>query len=88
MNTHFSPLSGDEDAPENYHTLTWTLEDAAPAEMVCTPMLTSSVADGATVLTLSQDNNATPEAAEHSRGMWDSLVAKVKEIAEGDPAAG
>jgi uncharacterized protein YndB with AHSA1/START domain len=72
VNTHFSPLSGDEDAPENYHTLTWTLEDA----------------DGATVLTLSQDNNATPESAEHSKGMWDSLVAKVKEIAEGDPAAG
>ena len=72
VNTHFSPLSGDEDAPENYHTLTWTLEDA----------------DGSTVLTLSQDNNATPEAAEHSKGMWDSLVAKVKEIAEGDPAAG
>ena len=66
VNTHFSPLSGDEDAPENYHTLTWTLEDT----------------DGTTVLTLSQDNNATPEAAEHSKGMWDSLVAKVKEIAE------
>src|SRR4051794_11114035 len=22
--THFSPLGGDEDAPENYHRLTWT----------------------------------------------------------------
>lgn len=66
VNTHFSPLSGDEDVPENHHTLTWTLDDAGDA----------------TVLTLSQDNNATAEAAEHSRGMWDVLVAKVKEIAE------
>lgn len=72
VNTHFSPLSGEEDVPENHHTLTWTLEETG----------------GATVLTLSQDNNATPEAAAHSKGMWDSLVAKVKEIAEGDPAAG
>jgi uncharacterized protein YndB with AHSA1/START domain len=66
VNTHFSPLSGDEDVPENHHTLTWTLDDAG----------------GATVLTLSQDNNATAKAAEHSKGMWDALVAKVKEIAE------
>lgn len=66
VNTHFSPLSGAEDVPENHHTLTWTLDDAG----------------GATVLTLSQDNNATAKAAEHSKGMWDALVAKVKEIAE------
>ena len=66
VNTHFSPLSGEDDVPENHHTLTWTLEDAA----------------GGTVLTLSQDNNRTPEAAEHSKGMWDSLLAKVKELAE------
>jgi uncharacterized protein YndB with AHSA1/START domain len=66
VNTHFSPLSGDDDVPENRHTLTWTLDDVG----------------GATVLTLSQDNNATAKAAEHSKGMWDALVAKVKEIAE------
>lgn len=72
VNTHFSPLSGEEDVPENHHTLTWTLEEAG----------------GATVLTLSQDNNASPEAAAHSKGMWDTLVAKVKEIAETGPAAG
>ena len=64
--THFSPLSGQEDAPENYHTLTWTLEDRA----------------GTTKLTLSQDNNASAEAAGHSKGMWDSLVKSVKVIAE------
>lgn len=64
--THFSPLSGQNDAPENYHTLRWTLEDRF----------------GATVLTLSQDNNASAEEAQHSKGMWDNLVAGVKAIAE------
>ncbi len=63
--THFSPLSGQDDVPENHHTLTWTLEG-----------------DGPTVLTLRQDNNPTPEAAAHSKAMWDSLVAAVKQIAE------
>lgn len=66
VNTHFSPLGGEDDVPENHHTLTWTLDDDA----------------GGTLLTLSQDNNRTPEAAEHSQGMWDGLVAKVKELAE------
>jgi uncharacterized protein YndB with AHSA1/START domain len=65
VNTHFSPLGGQEDVPENHHTLTWTLEG-----------------DGPTVLTLTQDNNPTPDAAAHSQANWDSLVAKVKEIAE------
>jgi uncharacterized protein YndB with AHSA1/START domain len=64
--THFSPLTGQEDVPENYHTLTWTLEGVA----------------GSTRLTLAQDNNDSPEAAAHSKGMWDSLVQSVKEIAE------
>ena len=66
VHTHFSPLGGEDDKPENYHTLTWTLEDK----------------DGQTQLTLSQDNNASEDAAEHSRGMWDMLVADVKKITE------
>ena len=66
VHTHFSPLGGEEDKPENYHTLTWTLEDKG----------------GRTQLTLSQDNNASEDAAEHSRGMWDMLVADVKKITE------
>ncbi len=66
VNTHFSPLSGQVDAPEKYHTLTWTLEPE----------------DGMTRLTLAQDNNASPKEAAHSKGMWDSLLASVKEIAE------
>jgi uncharacterized protein YndB with AHSA1/START domain len=66
VNTHFSPLSGQVDAPENYHTLTWTLESEG----------------GTTKLTLAQDNNSSPDEAAHSKGMWDSLVESVKGIAE------
>ena len=66
VTTHFSPLTGQPDVPENYHTLTWTLE----------------VAGSGTVLTLSQDNNGSAEGAAHSKSMWDRLVASVKEIAE------
>lgn len=66
VHTHFSPLGGEDDKPENYHTLTWTLEGQ----------------DGQTRLTLSQDNNASEEAAEHSKGMWDMLVADVRRISE------
>ncbi|MFI6833166.1 MULTISPECIES: SRPBCC domain-containing protein [unclassified Kribbella] len=64
--THFSPLTGQPDVPENYHTLTYEL-----------------TGDDATHLKLTQDNNASEEEAEHSQGMWEMLVAKVKEAAEG-----
>ncbi|UKA63068.1 SRPBCC domain-containing protein [Arthrobacter sp. FW306-04-A] len=66
VNTHFSPLSGQDDEPGNYHTLTWTLEPEGAA----------------TKLTLTQDNNASADEAAHSKGMWDSLVESVKNIAE------
>lgn len=64
--THYSPLSGQPDVPENYHTLTYELTDA----------------DGGTRLKLSQDNNSSEEEAEHSRAMWRQLVAGVKQAAE------
>ena len=64
--THYSPLSGQPDTPENYHTLTYELEESGTT----------------TRLSLSQDNNASEEEAEHSRGMWEMLVNGVKEAAE------
>lgn len=64
--SHYSPLGGQPDVPENYHTLTYEL---APSE-------------GGTRLSLSQDNNASQEEADHSRGMWEMLVKGVKEAAE------
>jgi len=64
--THFSPLTGQPDVPENYHTLTYELDG-----------------DGTTThLKLTQDNNSSEDEAEHSRGMWEMLLAKVKETAE------
>ena len=56
--THFSPLSGQEDAPENYHALVYELTDD----------------DGKTHVSLSQDNNPTKEAAEHSRANCEKML--------------
>ncbi|BDZ54641.1 ATPase [Agromyces marinus] len=67
VHTHFSPRRTSGLEPDDHHTLTWTIEGEA---------------DGPSVLSLSQDNNATPESAAHAKRVWDSLVAKVKEIAE------
>jgi len=64
--THFSPLSGEKDAPENYHTLVYELQED----------------DGKTQLSLSQDNNPTEEAAEHSRANWEKMLAALKQLVE------
>ena len=64
--SHFSPLSGQEDAPENYHTLVYELTEA----------------DGKTHLSLSQDNNPTKEAAEHSRANWERMLSELKVVVE------
>ena len=65
--SHFSPLSGQDDVPENYHTLVYSL---------------AANGDG-THLELSQDNNATEEEAEHSRGMWEQMLQGIKAHVEG-----
>ncbi|TML17006.1 MAG: SRPBCC domain-containing protein [Actinobacteria bacterium] len=67
--THFSPLSGKEDAPENYHTLVYELKEN----------------DGKTHVSLSQDNNPSDEAAEHSRANWEKMLSALKEVVEGQP---
>jgi uncharacterized protein YndB with AHSA1/START domain len=64
--THFSPLSGQEDRPENYHTLLYELEERGEK----------------THLSLSQDNNASKEAAEHSQANWEKMLAGLKQVAE------
>ena len=65
--SHFSPLSGQDDVPENYHTLVYTL---------------AAQGDG-THLALSQDNNGSEEEAEHSRGMWEQMLQGIKAHVEG-----
>ena len=64
--THFSPLSGQEDRPENYHTVLYELEER----------------EGRTHVSLSQDNNPSKEAAEHSRANWETMLAGLKQVVE------
>ena len=66
IHTHFSPLSGREDVPENYHTLTWSL--AADGE--------------GTRLTLTQDNNHNSEDVEHSEKNWQQVLEGLKTVVE------
>jgi uncharacterized protein YndB with AHSA1/START domain len=65
--THFSPLSGQEDVPENYHTLSYELEEHGEKTRV----------------SLSQDNNASEEEAEHSRANWEQMLSGLKQVVEG-----
>ena len=65
--THFSPLGGKQDIPENYHTLTWTLEPEGET----------------TQLTLTQDNNESEDAARHSEANWTTVLKGLKELVEG-----
>ena len=64
--THFSPLSGEDDVPENYHTVTYELESD----------------NGTTHVSLSQDNNPSAEAAEHSRANWEKMLSGLKATVE------
>jgi uncharacterized protein YndB with AHSA1/START domain len=64
--THFSPLSGKEDVPSNYHTLTYELDGIGDK----------------TLVSLSQDNNASAEEAEHSRSNWERMLSGLKEVVE------
>ena len=66
VHTHFSPLSGREDVPENYHTLTWTLTPEG----------------GATTVTLAQDNNHSYDEVEHSEKNWHQVLEGLKQVVE------
>ena len=65
--THFSPLSGQPDTLDNYHTVTIALlPDGQRTEV-----------------TLSQDNNATDEAKAHSEENWVNMLMGLKRYVEG-----
>ena len=70
--THFSPLSGQEDAPENYHTMLYELEGSGTTTRVA----------------LSQDNNPDEEAAEHSRANWEKMLSGLKHVVEAGLGSG
>jgi uncharacterized protein YndB with AHSA1/START domain len=64
--THFSPLSGLPDKPENYHTVT----------------INVSGNGANTRVSLFQDNNATEQAREHSEKNWKMMLAALKKFLE------
>jgi uncharacterized protein YndB with AHSA1/START domain len=64
--TFWSSLSGLADAPENYKKVTYEL----------TPQ------DGGTVLTVTQDNNATEEERSHSEKNWRTVLEGLKRVVE------
>ena len=60
--THFSPLMGKPDTPENYHTVTIAL---APA-------------GAKTRVSIDQDNNDTEETQQHSAKNWTMMLDGLK----------
>ena len=64
--THYSPLSGEDDVPENYHTLDYRITDEGET----------------TRLTLDQDGNDSAEQAEQFAANWQTMLDQVKEYVE------
>ncbi len=67
VSTFWSALSGLPDVPENYQTIRYEL----------------SAEGGGTRLTITQDNNATQEDANHSAQNWSMVLDGMKKILEG-----
>ena len=65
--THWSPLSGSADSPENYHKVSYDL---------------AAEKDG-THLTITQDNNATEEEQEQNSNFWKAVLDGIKKLLEG-----
>ena len=66
QSTHWSPLSGVPDSPENYHTVTYTLSGHGDR----------------TDVTITQDNNATEEEKAHSEKNWQTVLEGMKKLLE------
>ncbi|HML03637.1 MAG TPA: SRPBCC domain-containing protein [Candidatus Bathyarchaeia archaeon] len=64
--SHFSPLSGKPDLPENYHTVTIKLTKDKLK----------------TIVSLSQDNKATEDSRKHSEKNWKIMLEGLKELLE------
>ena len=66
--SHYSPLSGKPDIPENYNVVTIKLRGQGKG----------------TVLELSQGNNRTEEARDHSEQNWKMALEAMKKLVERD----
>ena len=64
--SHFSPLSGQQDTPQNYHIVTIEL----------------SPEGSQTTVTLTQDNNENDEARAHSEQNWKAMLDGLKKVVE------
>ena len=67
QSTYWSSMSGTEDKPENYATVTYEL---------------SKEGEG-TLLTLTQDNCKTEEQKKHLESNWGMVLEGLKKVAEG-----
>jgi uncharacterized protein YndB with AHSA1/START domain len=66
--SHYSPLSGQPDVPQSYHTVTVEL---APGGST-----------GSTRVTLTQDNNDDTESRDRSATFWGDMLARMKGLLE------
>lgn len=66
IHTHFNEKSGREDIPENYHTLTYTLDGTGDR----------------TEVTLTQDNNHSYEEVNYSEKNWRTVLEGLKKVVE------
>ena len=65
--THWSSMGGTEDVPENYHTVIYELSER----------------DGAVVLSVTQDNNATQQEADAmAENTWGPVLEGIKSVTE------
>ncbi len=64
--SHFSPLAGLPDSPENYHRVTIELEDDGDQTRV----------------SLAQDGNRNEEERAHSQENWRAMLVAMKELLE------
>jgi len=64
--THFSPMSGLPDEPENYHTVSIELSEEGDSTRVL----------------LSQDKNPTEQARQHSEKSWKMMLESLKNLLE------
>ena len=64
--SHFSPLSGKPDSPENYHTVTINLSGSG----------------NETQVSLSQDNNADESGLKESEQTWAAMLDGLKKYVE------
>lgn len=69
--SHFSPLAGKPELPENFHTVTVELTQEGQGTRV----------------TLTQDNNGSEKEREHSTKNWETMLSGLKKHVESKGAA-